>query len=148
MEKKIKTSRVLIGGLLTGLILNVIDAPNGVLVTGPMMSEYLQSLGIVPNPLVVAFFFPYHLIYGIMIVWSYAAFIPTLGATRKNAIIATSLFLVTTRFMAFGFVVMGLFPLKLYLLFSSTMIVGSLVGGIVGCWFYSRRINVAGSIYN
>ncbi|MEI6411597.1 MAG: hypothetical protein WCR52_19565 [Bacteroidota bacterium] len=140
MENSINTKKVLIGGFIAGMLLNIIDAPNGVLIAGPKMSEFLLAHSITPNPLVPAFFFPFHILYGMMIVWTYASCIPTYGHGRKNALYATLLLLMTTRFMAFGFVVMGLFPLSLFLIFSATMVVGSIIGGLVGCGYYSRKI--------
>jgi len=73
-----------------------------------------------------------------MMVWTYASIIPQFGAGRKAALYATILLLLSTRLMAFGFVVMGLLPLHLYLILSATMVLGSLIGGLAGCWYYSR----------
>jgi hypothetical protein len=139
MENSINAKKVIIGGIITGMLLNIVDAPNGVFVSGPKIVEFLLAHGFTPNPLVPAYFFPFHLLYGMMIVWTYASFIPKYGATRKNAIYSTLLFLMTTRFMALGFVVMGLFPLEIFLMLSLTMTIGSLFGGLVGCWYYSKK---------
>ena len=142
MENLINTKKVFIGGIITGMILNIIDAPNSALIAGPKINQFLLSHSITSNPLVPAYFFPFHILYGIMIVWTYAAFIPHFGHGRKNAFYATLLLLLTTRFMAFGFVVMGLLPLTIFLILSITMVIGSIIGGLIGCWYYSRKPRV------
>lgn len=139
MKNSINTKRVLIGGIITGMLLNIIDAPNGALIAGPKINEFLMAHNISPNPLVPAYFFPFHILYGIMIVWTYAAMIPKYGNSKKNALYATLILLLTTRFMALGFVVMGLLPLTIFLILSITMVTGSIAGGLVGCWYYSRQ---------
>ncbi|MBU6342681.1 MAG: hypothetical protein KGS48_14395 [Bacteroidetes bacterium] len=138
MENAIRSKKVIIGGIITGMLLNMVDAPNGIFIAGPRITEFLLAHGITPNPLVPAYFFPFHLLYGMMIVWTYASFLPKYGKGWKNALLATFLLLLTTRFMAFGFVVMGLLPLNLFLILSATMVIGSTLGGLVGCWYYSR----------
>jgi len=138
MENIINTKRVLLGGFIAGMLLNIIDAPNSALIAGPQINEFLLNHGIVPNPFVAAYFFPFHILYGIMIVWTYASFIPKYEHGSTGALYATLLLLMTTRFMAFGFVVMGLMPLNIFLILSITMVIGSFVGGIIGCWYYSR----------
>ena len=139
MENSINIKKVLVGGFITGMLLNIIDAPNSALIAGPKINEFLLAHSITPNPLVPAYFFPFHILYGIMIVWTYASYIPKYGHGKKNAFYATLLLLMTTRFMVLGFVVMGLLPLKIFLILSITMVIGSIVGGLVGCWYYSRQ---------
>jgi hypothetical protein len=138
MKNVLNFKRIILGGLITGMILNLIDTPNGMFIAGPQIKLFLAEHAVPYNPLIPAYFFPYHLILGMMMVWTYAAIIPQFGAGRKAALYATILLLITTRMMAFGFVVMGLLPLHLYLILSATMVIGSLVGGLTGCWYYSR----------
>ncbi len=140
MENKIITKKVIIGGFITGMLLNIIDAPNSALIAGPKINEFLIAHNIIPNQLVPAYFFPFHILYGMFIVWTYSAFIPKYGHSRKNALLATLLLLLTTRFMVFGFVVMGLLPLSIFLILSITMVIGSIVGGLIGCWYYSKGL--------
>lgn len=138
MENALNFKRIIIGGLIAGMILNLIDTPNGMFIAGPQIKLFLAEHGVPFNPLIPAFFFPFHLVLGMMMVWTYASIIPQFGAGRKAALYATILLLLSTRLMAFGFVVMGLLPLHLYLILSATMVLGSLIGGLAGCWYYSR----------
>jgi hypothetical protein len=138
MKNSINFKRVLLGGLITGMIINVIDTPNGALISGPKITEFLTAHGLTASPFVAPYFLSIHLIFGILLVWAYANMIPQMGETRQNALYATLLILIPTRFFSLGFTFMGLLPLELFLTLSSSVVIGFFVGGIVGCWFYSR----------
>jgi hypothetical protein len=134
----IHVKNVLIGGFIAGMIINIIDTPNGALISGPAIIQFLIEHSITPNPWVPAYFLPLHIVYGWMLVWVYAALIPMFGKTRKNAIYATLLIMIPTRLFSLGFVVMGLLPFNLFLTLSATVIVGFIIGGLVGGWYYNK----------
>lgn len=139
MQNIINLRRVLSGGLIAGMIINIIDTPNGALISGPKITEFLTAHGITASPFVAPYFLFIHLIFGVMLVWIYACMILTWGETHKNALYATLLILIPTRLFSLGFTFMGLLPFSLFLTLSSSVIIGFFVGGIVGCWFYSRH---------
>jgi hypothetical protein len=139
MNYSIQSRKVLIGGLITGMIINIIDTPNGALISGPKITEFLTAHGLVASPFVAPYFLSIHLIFGIFLVWAYAAMIPMFGETRKNALYATLLIMIPTRLFSLGFVFMGLLPLSLFLTLSASVIVGFIVGGLVGGWYYSKN---------
>ena len=139
MTNSINIKKVITGGFIAGMIINIIDTPNGVLISGPAIIEFLKVHGIAPNPLVPAYFLPLHIVYGIMLVWVYAAFIPKFGEGKRNAIYATLIIMVPTRLFSLGFVVMGLLPFHLFLTLSTSVIIGFFIGGIVGGWYYSKQ---------
>jgi hypothetical protein len=138
MKNSINMKRVLIGGFIAGMIINIIDTPNGALISGPKITEFLTAHGITASPFVAPYFLFIHLIFGIFLVGAYALMTPILGETRKNALYATLLVLIPTRLFSLGFTFMGLLPFSLFLTLSASVIIGFGVGGIVGCWFYSR----------
>ncbi len=138
MKNSINTKRILIGGFIAGMIINVIDTPNGALISGPKITEFLTAHGITASPFVAPYFLFIHLIFGVFLVGAYALMTPNLGETHKNALYATLLILIPTRLFSLGFTFMGLLPFSLFLTLSASVIVGFFVGGIVGCWFYSR----------
>jgi MFS family permease len=139
MKNSINIKKVLIGGFIAGMIINIIDTPNGALISGPAIIDFLKAHSIEPNPWIPAYFLPLHIVFGIMLVWLYAAFIPKFGEGKRNAIYATLAIMIPTRLFSLGFVVMGLLPLKLFLTLSASVIIGFLIGGIVGGWYYSRN---------
>ena len=138
MKTAINLRRVLIGGLITGMIINIIDTPNGALISGPKITEFLTAHGITASPFVAPYFLFIHLIFGVMLVWVYASMILNWGESHKNALFSTLLILIPTRLFSLGFTFMGLLPVHLFLTLSSSVIVGFFVGGVIGCWFYSR----------
>ena len=139
MTNCINIKKVITGGFIAGMIINIIDTPNGALISGPAIIEFLKVHGITPNPLVPAYFLPLHIVYGIMLVWVYAAFIPKFGEGKRNAIYATLIIMLPTRLFSLGFVVMGLLPFHLFLTLSASVIIGFFIGGIVGGWYYSKQ---------
>jgi hypothetical protein len=141
MKQAINLKRVFIGGFIAGMIINIIDTPNGALISGPAINEFLKAHNITPNPLVPAYFLPLHIVFGWMLVWVYAAMIPMFGATQCNAIYSTLVIMVPTRLFSLGFVVMGLLPFNLFFMLSASVIVGFIIGGLVGGWYYNKGLD-------
>ena len=86
---KINFSRVLLGGLVAGVVLNIGEFLLNDLVLGPQMKEFMAKLNL-PDPgstfLAVAVLLT--LVIGVVIVWVYAAMRPRLGPGPKTAICA------------------------------------------------------------
>jgi hypothetical protein len=141
MKQVINLKRVFIGGFIAGMIINIIDTPNGALISGPAIIEFLEAHNITPNPLVPAYFLPLHIVFGWMLVWVYAALIPMFGATQRNAIYSTLVIMIPTRLFSLGFVVMGLLPFNLFLMLSASVIIGFIIGGLVGGWYYNKGLD-------
>ncbi len=144
MHHSINPKRILMGGFIAGMIINVIDTPNGALISGPKITEFLTAHGLTASSLVAPYFLFIHLVFGIFLVGAYALMTPMLGETHKNARYATLLILIPTRLFSFGFTMMGLLPVSLFLTLSASVIVGFWVGGMVGCWYYSRPSDASG----
>jgi hypothetical protein len=133
------TARLVGSGLLAGLIVNAIDIPNSAVLVSPAWTRFLAEHGIAMNvPLVSAFYTTLHLLYGIAIVATYAVFRARFGAGTRTALYATGLLVAIHRGFGAGMVAMGTMPLAIYLAFSASMIVGSLVGGVVAARVYER----------
>ena len=86
---KIHLARVIVGGLVSGVVLNIGEFLLNDVVLGPQMREFFGRFGL-PEPgnrfLVVAVLLTF--ILGIVIVWMYAAMRPRLGPGPKTAICA------------------------------------------------------------
>lgn len=143
MKHAINLKRVFIGGFIAGMIINIIDTPNGALISGPAINEFLEAHSIDPNPLVPAYFLPLHIVFGWLLIWVYAAMIPMFGATQRNAIYSILVIMVPTRLFSLGFVVMGLLPFNLFLLLSASVILGFFIGGLVGGRYYNKGLDSA-----
>jgi hypothetical protein len=131
--------RTITSGLLAGLVVNAIDIPNSALLVSPAWTRFLDAHGIAMNvPLVSVFYTTLHFLYGIAIVVTYSVFRSKLGPGTRTALLATGLLLVVHRGFGFGMVAMGTMPLAIYLAFSASMTVGSLLGGVLAGRVYER----------
>jgi len=140
-------SRLLPGGLLAGLFVNLIDIPNSALLVAPDWNRVLAAQGIVPNgPAIGAYFTTVHFLYGVLLVATYAIMRDRFGSGAWTALGATGLLLVVHRMFGFGAVVMGQMPASIWLRFSLSMVAGSLIGGVAGAWLYERRAAAAAAV--
>ena len=127
------TRRIVWSGLLAGLIVNLIDVPNSAIVVSPKWMAVLASQGITPNvPAISAFYTLLHFGYGVAMMALATWLSRRFGARASTGLIASLLLLVVNRGFGLGAVVMGQMPLTIFLMFSSSMVVGSLVAGFVG----------------
>ena len=86
----INTSRVILGGLLAGLVINVGEfILNMFVISEERMTELYSAMNLdPPGGAVMAVFIAYGFIIGITTVWVYAAARPRFGPGPKSAVIA------------------------------------------------------------
>jgi hypothetical protein len=137
---KINFGRVLLGGLVAGLILNIGEYVLNDRVLAKEMAELFRRCGF-PKPgvhfIVIAIVITFVL--GIVIVLGYAAIRPRFGPGPKTAIIAGL-------FAWFGVVVyqnvivlgLGMEPTNVFALVLVWELVEYLLAAIVGAWLYSE----------
>ena len=137
---KINFGRVLLGGLVAGLILNIGEYLLNDRVLALQMAELFRRCGF-PKPgtnfIVIAVCITFVL--GIVIVLGYAAIRPRFGPGAKTAIIAGL-------FAWFGVVVygnvialgLGILPTNTFALVLGWEIVEYLLASLVGAWLYSE----------
>lgn len=131
--------RLLPAGLLAGLCVNLVDIPNSALLVAPDWNRVLAAQGIVPNgPMIGAYFTTVHFLYGVLIIVAYAIMRARFAGGPRTALAAAGLLLVVHRLFGFGSVVMGQMPASIWLRFSASMVVGTLLGGVAGAWLYER----------
>lgn len=86
---KINFPRVLIGGLVAGLVLNLGEVILNDMIIGPQMKEFFTRLNLPePGGTFLAAAVILTLVIGVVIVWVYAAIRPRLGPGPKTAICA------------------------------------------------------------
>jgi len=125
------TRTIVLAGLLAGLLVNVVDIPNSAIVVSPRWTAFLAEHGIVMNiPAVSVFYTLLHFGYGIMLAYAYVVARGRFGAGTRTALGSTLFLLALHRAFGLGMVVMGTMPLGIYLMFSASMIVGTLLGGV------------------
>jgi hypothetical protein len=114
----IRTARVLVGGLVAGLIINIGETILNIPLAGAALEEALKSRNLPPiGGGAIAYFVIMCFLLGIVMVWTYAAIRPRLGAGPKTALIVGALaWFMTLAWSGGSQVAMGIMPLKLTVL--------------------------------
>ncbi len=131
-------TRILLGGLLAGLIINMIDVPNSIFLAGPSLQRLLKRQNAMSSRFVPPYFLGIHFALGIATVFLYAAMKPLLGAGWTTAIVAASVLVLVQRMFTLGNVLLGQLTLQIFLSLSWSLVLGSLLGAVAGAWFYDR----------
>jgi hypothetical protein len=134
---RVNVKGVIFGGLVAGLVLNVIDF----LVWGVWlkadMAAMMQSAGRGPIDNLIPLFVVLDFMYGIVLVYLYAAIRPRFGAGPGTAVHAgVILWLIAALLHAVGEAPMGLMPRRLYLIGTVVGLVEYLVAAVAGAKFY------------
>lgn len=137
---KINLGRVLLGGLVAGLLMNIGEYLLNDKVLGPQMKEYFAQHNFpTPGGQAIAIAVVMVFILGIVMILGYAAIRPRFGPGPKTAIIA-GLFAWFGVYLfnnvlaaAFGFV-----PTNILALLLGWGLVEYLIGALVGAWLYKE----------
>ncbi len=138
---RINWGRVVLGGLLAGVVLNVVDwLVYGVWLKADLAAA-MQALGKQPGamdsavPLWVALDF----VYGIGLLWVYAAIRPRFGAGPKTAVIAgVAVWFFVGLLHAIGEAPMGFMPQRVMMIGTIVNLIELAVAGPVGAYLYKE----------
>jgi hypothetical protein len=137
---RINLGRVLIGGLVAGVIINVGEfILNGVLLEEEMNAA-MAALNRPPiNPSMIIWFVLFSFGLGFMLVWTYAAIRPRFGAGIKTAVCASTLvwglaYLYPNLFM----IIINLFPRNIMVMATVWGLIEIIIAGIAGAWVYTE----------
>ncbi len=133
---KINWGRVVVGGLLAGLVLNVLDfLVNGVWLSNDWNAA-MQALGKGQmDAALIKWFVIYDFLVGIFMVWLYAAIRPRYGAGAKTAVYAG---VATWLLIAFFHAIAGIFPQRLFVITTLAALVCVPLAAVVGAWQYKE----------
>ena len=137
---KINVQRVVVGGLLVGLVLNVVDY----LVYGVMLADDLnaamQALGKGSiGGSAVMWFVLLDFVYGIALIWSYAAIRPRFGAGPRTAVYAgLYMWVLIALLHAIGEAPMGFWPRHVAVTGTLVALVLFPVAAVVGAKVYTE----------
>ena len=139
----INTSKVLVGGIVGGIVANVIDYVSGTFITGGMQRDAFTklnaSLGANPTGSQIAGLVILDFILIITTVWIYAAIRPRFGPGPRTAVYA-GLAAWVIGGVAFGFLcVLNVIPSNLYLASGAVELVNIVVSTVVGAKFYTEE---------
>lgn len=138
---KINIGRVILGGLLAGLIINILEF----IVNEPILgNQWKQAMEALNRPEMGTGSMIYYVIIsfalGIAMIWLYAAIRPRYGAGPKTAIwagIAVWFFAYFSGFV--GMSIMGLFPGKLVLIAEVWGFFELIIASVIGAWVYKEE---------
>jgi len=134
----INMTRVVLGGLVAGVVLNVGETIfNGVLF-GEATDAAVKALNLPPmTGATIVWFIISAFIFSIAMIWLYAAIRPRLGAGPKTAICAgLTAWTFGYLFPSIGFLAMGLFPRNLLIFGLVWSVFEVSIAAVAGAYFY------------
>lgn len=138
----INTSRVLIGGLLAGLVMNVIDFIVNVPLLGSYWEAETRALNVPIEQMAAtsaAGWITSDFLLGIMLVYVYAAIRPRFGPGPGTAACAALVVWTISHVAYASFVFLGLYSMKVVGSSALGGLVAAVAGSQVGCRFYKEE---------
>jgi hypothetical protein len=140
----INGSRVVLGGLVAGLVMNVIGFVVNGLLLGPKMSAEMDAAvpGLSAKMMTgtgIGVEVLSQFAIGTLIVWLYAAMRPRFGPGPHTAIIAAIVPWICGLFFYSGWLLSGLMSGGSYVIASCVALINLIVGGLVGAWLYREE---------
>src|SRR5216110_2993392 len=138
---KINWGRVVVGGLLAGVVLNIVDFVFFGVIMKQAIDAAMQALGKRPGAMdsLVPLFVVLDFVYGIGLLWVYAAIRPRFGAGAKTAVIAgLAVWFFVGLLHAIGESPMGFMPQRLMVIGTCVALVSLPVATVVGAYVYKE----------
>ena len=137
----INVARVLLGGLVAGLLLNVLDFILNQFVLAEQWAEFMAEAGVeAPTAAQMTLFLVVVFLYGIALVWVYAAIRPRFGPGPKTAVLAgLTVWVVAWLLVGATLVTGGMYPPDLMV---PTIVWGFFqlpIAAVTGAWFYREN---------
>lgn len=138
----INTGKVITGGLLAGLVLNILDFLNNYLIVGKDFEANATRLGLDPAAAAsttgMVTWVVIDFLYGILMVFTYAAIRPRFGPGVKTAVFAGLIPWAGISLVIFGLTTGGLFPMALWMKMTVITAVIASAGAVAGAWAYKE----------
>jgi len=137
------TGKVLIGGVVAGVVMNVIDFIVNMFIVGdrmkaeteafkPGLSDQMMSSSTMVSYIVMDF------VLGFALIWTYAAIRPRFGPGIKTASYAAILFWILAGIFLSGYLHMGMMSSGLWFTFAALGLVNFLLSAWAGAKFYTE----------
>jgi len=139
---KINTGRVLVGGLAAGVVANALDFVWYQFIMAADMEVLVQRLGlnraVVEGTGMIATWTVVDFLYGILLVWTYAAIRPRCGAGPRTAVYAALVpFTAVTMFM-YAYAAMGIFAMSAFAKGTVFFLITSIAAALAGASVYKE----------
>ena len=139
---KTNVARVILGGLLAGLILNIFEYVLNGVVFASQWDAFEKMIGRQMRPGAIPFFIVSTFVMGIGVIWLYSAARPRLGPGPKTATLTGLAFwLFAYAIPAANDVVAGLSPGRLTVTVTLILLAGAILASIGGAWLYGEAAN-------
>lgn len=144
----INTQKVFVGGLVAGVVLNIVDyLGNGVVLADRMKADteaFKPGLSeMMMEGSAIAMYVISDLIIGLLLVWTYAAMRPRFGPGPRTAVHAALLFWIVSAIVAAGYLHMGAMSTATWWMYACFWLVGLIVAAIVGGKLYTEEGSAA-----
>ena len=138
---KLNWGRVVMGGLLAGVVLNVWDmVVNGMFLKNDWNAA-MQALGKGEmSGAMIVWFVVCDFITGVFLIWLYAAIRPRYGAGPKTAVCAGLGAWVLMLAFQIAYAGMGLFPNRLLVISTIAALIGVPLSALAGAWLYKEEM--------
>jgi hypothetical protein len=141
------TKKVLLGGIVAGVVMNLIDYVTNAFILGdrmraeseafkPGMADQMMAPSTMVSYIVMDF------VLGIALVWTYAAIRPRFGPGLKTATYAALLFWILAGIFLSGYMHMGMMSSGLWWTFAFLGLVNFLLSAWAGAKFYTEDSTV------
>jgi hypothetical protein len=137
----INTMRVLIGGIVAGLVINISEFILNTIVLGADLNAAMARLNLPPiGGQTIAVFVFMGFVLGIATIWLYAAIRPRYGAGPKTALCAgAAVWFFAYVYSAIGMTVMGMFPTRLMVVGTIWGLAEILAASVIGAALYQEE---------
>jgi len=139
----INTSKVIVGGIVGGIVANVIDFVGNSFILGGMhqaeMTKLNPALAVAPTGGQIAGFVVFDIIWIMTAVWIYAAIRPRFGPGPKTAVYAAVAAWLIGSSVAGFFWMLGIFGTHLFFASAALELVNGIVSTLVGAWLYTEE---------
>jgi hypothetical protein len=136
------TGKVVVGGLVAGIVFNIGDFVINTMLLTADNAAFLTRLGIDPAAMEsfagIAPWIVIDLLFGLLVVWTYAAIRPRLGPGVSTAIIAGLIPYLGATLVLAGFTSMGVFPVAMFIKGSIASLINTSIGAVAGAWVYTE----------
>jgi hypothetical protein len=147
----INLGRVVAGGLVAGVVANAIDFVTNTYVLASDIAAWAPTRNLDPAAMnsgpVAATWIIVDFIFGLLLVSTYAAMRPRLGAGPKTAVLAGLALWFAATLVLFGFTQMGVFSMALFVKGSICALINTLAASVVGAAVYKEEGAAAGTSY-
>jgi hypothetical protein len=138
----INTGRVILGGLVGGVVATACDFVWNNYVLKDDMMDMAKRFGMDPAAMTslsaATLWILIDFVFGFVIVWTYAAMRPRLGPGPKTAIAAGLVPYITVTAVLYGFTTMGMMPMGAFVRGSAAALVTTMLGSLAGAFFYKE----------